>query len=796
MQYGHFDDRNKEYVIDRPDTPKSWSNYLGTTEYGAIITNNAGGYSFYKSSAQGRYTRTRTNAIPLDQPGRYFYIRDNESKDYWSTSWQPVGKPLNKYKTICRHGTAYTVIESEYSEIKTEATYFVPLESNFEVWMLKITNNSSAPRKLSVFSYLEFASEWNLFQDLINLQFTQYTIKMDYVDGIIRYAMLDNVPEDPQNFQNRDQCRNAFFAVTGAEVKDYETDRDTFIGGYRTYANPVAVENNKCTNSLAHGDNGCAGMRFEIDLAPGESREMAVLVGIGKAEREGKEILKKFGDIAVLKKELQKVKDHWHSLLGVLTVQTPDKEFNSMINVWNAYNSLITFAWSRAASLVYSGERDGLGYRDTVQDMLGALSMIPEEAGKRLELMITGQVSTGGAMSVVKQFAHNPGHEPTPEPNHYRSDDCLWLFNTIPAYVKETGDMSFYMKILPYADKGNDTVLGHLRRAIEFNLERSGAHGLPCGLEADWNDCLKLGYRGESIFVTFQLRYALKIYIDICSRLKLKKEIEWAEKKIVELDKNIQKHCWDGEWFIRAFREDGSIIGTKNDPEGSIFLNAQSWAVISGAATTDQAETAMQSVKDRLATEYGIMLCAPPFRKTDYHVVRALVLNEGHKENAGIFSHTQGWAVMAETLLGHPERAYEYYRNYMPAAYNTKAEIRQIEPYVHCQSTHSKYSRRFGASRLPWLSGTASWSYFSATQYILGIQPDYNGLKIDPCLPSAWKEIKVSRKFRGKDFNITIRNGKKGKGVKSIKLNGKKLDSNLIPQELFKSKNEVVVELK
>ncbi|HCE45826.1 MAG TPA: N,N'-diacetylchitobiose phosphorylase [Lentisphaeria bacterium] len=793
MQYGHFDDRNKEYVIDRPDTPKSWSNYLGTTEYGAIITNNAGGYSFYKSSAQGRYTRTRTNAIPLDQPGRYFYIRDNESKDYWSTSWQPVGKPLNKYKTICRHGTAYTVIESEYSEIKTEATYFVPLESNFEVWMLKITNNSSAPRKLSVFSYLEFASEWNLFQDLINLQFTQYTIKMDYVDGIIRYAMLDNVPEDPQNFQNRDQCRNAFFAVTGAEVKDYETDRDTFIGGYRTYANPVAVENNKCTNSLAHGDNGCAGMRFEIDLAPGESREMAVLVGIGKAEREGKEILKKFGDIAVLKKELQKVKDHWHSLLGVLTVQTPDKEFNSMINVWNAYNSLITFAWSRAASLVYSGERDGLGYRDTVQDMLGALSMIPADAGKRLELMITGQVSTGGAMSVVKQFAHNPGHEQTPEPHHYRSDDCLWLFNTIPAYVKETGDMTFYTKILPYADKGKDTVLGHLRRAIEFNLERSGAHGLPCGLEADWNDCLKLGYRGESIFVTFQLRYGLKIYIDICTRLKFHKEIEWAEKKLAELDVNIQKHCWDGEWFIRAFREDGSIIGTKNDPEGSIFLNAQSWAVLSGAATVEQAETAMQSVKDRLSTEYGIMLCAPPFRKTDYHVVRAVVLNEGHKENGGIFSHTQGWAVMAETLLGHGDRAYEYYRNYMPAAYNTKAEIRQIEPYVHCQSTHSKYSRRFGASRLPWLSGTASWSYFSATQNILGIQPDYDGLKIDPCLPSDWKEIKVSRKFRGKDFNITIRNGKKGKGVKSLNLNGETMAGNLIPQEMFKANNDVVV---
>jgi N,N'-diacetylchitobiose phosphorylase len=372
----------------------------------------------------------------------------------------------------------------------------------------------------------------------------------------------------------------------------------------------------------------------------------------------------------------------------------------------------------------------------------------------------------------------------------------LWLFNTIPAYVKETGDIAFFEKVLPYADEGEATVLGHIKRAIEFNLERSGAHGLPCGLYADWNDCLELGHHGETVFVAFQLRYALKTYIEICELLNKSDEKRWAQKHLEILDKNLQKHAWDGEWFIRAYRYDGMKFGSEENEEGSLWLNPQSWSVLSGHASPEQAKMVMKAVRERLATEYGIIIVDPPYEKTDHRVVKAPLFNKGMKENASIFSHTQGWAIIAETMLGNGDQAFNYYRAFMPAAYNTKAEIRQIEPYVNCQFTHSKHSPRFGASRLPWLTGAAAWSYYAAIQYILGIQPDYHGLRIDPCIPSSWKKFSVTRKFREKIFNIKVEN-KRGvpKGIKKMVVNGEEIADNLIPLEKMKDNNEIQVEM-
>jgi len=492
--------------------------------------------------------------------------------------------------------------------------------------------------------------------------------------------------------------------------------------------------------------------------------------------------------------EFAQLKEYWHSRLRGMRVNTPDPEFNSMTNVWNPFNCLMTYAWSRAASLVYSGARDGLGYRDTVQDLLGVLHTITEEAGKRLELMITGQVSTGGAMPVVKPFAHNPGQETPPEEEEYRSDDCLWLFNTIPAYVKESGDLGFYDKVLPYADRGEATVLGHLKQALEFTLKRSGVHGLPCGLSADWNDCLELGQEGETVFVGFQLRYALKIYGEICELLGKKEELKWSQSHLRNLDKNLQKHAWDGDRFLRAYGYDGMKFGSRENEEGSLWLNPQTWSVISGHATPEQSQKVMKVVKERLATEFGIIIVDPPYEKTDYRVVKAPLFNKGMKENASIFSHTQGWAIMAETLLGNGNQAYDYYRSFLPAAYNTKAEVRQIEPYVNCQFTHSKYSPRFGASRLPWLTGAASWSYYTATQYILGIQPDYAGLRIDPCIPSHWKEFSVTRIFRKKTIDILVKNDKGvQKGVTKLIVNDKKYEDNFLQFDTLKDHNKVVV---
>ena len=518
-------------------------------------------------------------------------------------------------------------------------------------------------------------------------------------------------------------------------------------------------------------------------------------MGIGEAKIAGKQVVKDFGNIDRLETELDKLKQYWHNRINALAVETPDAEFNSMLNMWSPYNCQMTYAWSRAASLVYTAsERDGLGYRDSVQDLLGVLPNIPEEACQRLELMITGQVSTGGAMPVVNSITHKPGVEKTPEENQYRSDDSLWLFNTIPAYVKETGDFSFYNKVLPYADKGKDTVLSHMKRAIQFSLDRSGQHGFPCGLLADWNDCLKFGHDGETIFVAMQLRFAFKVYIEVCELLKKHEEIDWAKPLLTKLDENLQKHAWDGEWYMRGYRGDGFKFGSKESNEGKIYLNPQSWSIISGAASEKQAELLMQKVNKYLATDYGLALCDPPYTDTDYHIVRAALFNKSMKENGAIFTHTQGWAVMAETMLGHGNQAYQYWRAYMPAAYNTRAEIRQIEPYVYNQSTHGKHSPHFGASRLPWLSGSATWSFFAATQYILGIRPEYNGLFIDPCIPSDWKGFKVSRRFRNKLFNISV-NNKEGveKGVIQLILNGKELNGNFISIEDMSDHNEVEV---
>jgi N,N'-diacetylchitobiose phosphorylase len=796
VRFGHFDDTNREYVIERPDTPRSWANYLGSTEYGAMITNNAGGYSFFLSAAQGRFTRLRFDDVPLDQPGRYIYLRDRRSGDYWSNAWQPVGKPLGQYQTNCRHGTAYTVITSQYSRIETETTYFVPLGRRFECWLLKVTNRDTIRRSLSLFTFVEYPSTWSCFNDFLNLQYSHGIVKMDVVDGIIDHGHSVGALPIPGSLLNSDQGRHTFLAFVGGDIAGFDTDRDVFVSPYRGYANPAVVERGRCTGSLAFGDDGCGSIQIDLDLAPGASRELVVLMGVGKAAVEGKRIVRRFGKVDRVKAEFQTVRRYWHRRLQGLAVHTPDPQFNSMLNMWSPYNCLITFSWSRMASLIYSGERDGLGYRDTVQDFMGVMHLIPREARERLELMITGQCSSGGALPIVMAFAHKPGHQKPPREDEYRSDDCLWLFNAVTAYVKETGHVDFYRKVLPYADQGKATVLGHLRRAIEFNLERTGRHGLPSGLFADWNDCLRLGMRGSSVFVALQVRYALRTYIEICELSALAGETRWARKQIARLDRTIDRFGWDGQWYLRAYKGNGEKIGSRENKQGAIYLNPQSWSVLSGHATRERAELVMNEVHRRLATDYGLMLCAPPYENIRCAEIRAIVFNTGVKENAGVFNHTQGWAVMAETLLGHGDRAYQYFRNGMPAAMNDRAEIRGVEPYVYSQYTHGVYSGRCGASRVPWLTGAASWAYYAATQFILGVQPEYRGLRMDPCVPSAWREFTVTRRFRNRTLRIRVTNPNGvQKGVKRVTLNGRPVDGNLIPVSKMKTQNEVLVEM-
>ena len=781
MQFGYFDDEAKEYVITRPDTPQSWSNYLGSTEYGALITNNAGGYGFYQSGARGRFMRLRFNSVPMDQPGRYFYLRDRESGEYWSASWQPVGKPLDQFQSTCRHGTAYTMILSRYEEIVTETTYFVPLGQNFEYWRMRVTNESERPRELSLFSFCEFTNQWDTHQDRVNLQYSLFIVRGELDEGLLRIAIQDNLTSDDEGVLIDDIARHTWMGLVGSAVDGYDTSREAFLGPYRSYHNPLVVEQGQCTNSEAYGDNACGTFQSNLTLQPGESRELLVMLGIGDARTVGKRTMDEFGSLERAEVELQRLKEFWHARLGSLVVDTPDEDLNHTINVWGLYNSLITFAWSRAASLVYNGERDGLGFRDSVQDILGVAAAIPQEAQARLELMLTGQVSNGGAIPVIKPFEHRPGHEPMPEPEEYRSDDCLWFFNAVPALVGETGDLDFYNKVLPYADEGQDTVFGHLRRALEFNLQRTGEHNMPCGLSADWNDCLRLGYNGESLFVTFQLRLGLTVYAEISEQLDKPDEAAWALKQRENVDAHIQAYGWDGEWFIWAIAEDGTVYGTRDYDEGQVYLNTQIWSVISGAATPEQAERCLRTVNERLATPHGLMLAAPPFVKAPIEVMRAVVFNPGIKENAGIFNHTQGWGVMAECIVGNGDRAYEYYRAAMPASYNERAEIRQSEPYVQGQTTYSTFSPRAGNTRVSWLTGAAAWSYYSATQYILGLRPELEGLRIDPCIPSTWPGFTARRRFRGVMIHVEVKNPDGVcRGVRSLILNGQSLNGNLI----------------
>lgn len=794
MQYGYFDDERKEYVITRPDTPRPWSNYLGSLEYGAIITNNAGGYSFYKSALSSRFLRFRSNSVPMDQPGRYLYLRDAADGDYWSTSWQPVGKSLDAYRSECRHGTSYTVITSAYRDIRSVSTYFVPLGQAFEYWMLDVTNEGSSPRELDAFTYCEFASPWHMPNDLTNLQYSQFVSKADVIDDMLAVAVHPYDAYDPLELAG---CHRLWMCLNGTALTGYETVRERFFGTvYNTYANPSAVASGSCSNFLAEGENAVGVLQGKIKLAPGETKTLVVQLGLGTPESHGFASRAEFGTVQRCRAELDKLRAFWHARLVPVSAKTPVPAFDSMVNAWGAYNSLITYSWSRHASLVYNGERDGLGYRDTVQDFLGVLPHLGAEIRPRLELMLTGQMSTGGAMPVVKSFGHRPGFETGPSADEYRSDDCLWLFNAVPAYVAETGDESLYGAVLPYADRGEGTVLDHLKRALLFNLERSGANGLPCGLAADWNDCVKMGYRGESVMVAFQLRLALGVYADVATRLGFAAEAKWALSERDRLDADIRAVAWDGDWFLWAIGEDGHRYGSSAEEEGKIYINTQVWAIISGAASAEQGRRAMDELNARCATPYGIALSDPPFTRTPKTVMGGVIYNHGIKENAGIFCHTQSWAVMAEAMLGNGDRAWEYYEAFMPSAYNDRAELREIEPYAHCQTTYSTTNRNAGKSRVPWLSGTASWAHYSALQWILGVRPELDALVIDPCIPRAWPRFHIARRFRGMNIDITVENPRHVcRGVRSLIVDGKSVDGNRVPLSLLRDGAVVRAEL-
>ncbi|MDF2905568.1 MAG: hypothetical protein K0R34_889 [Herbinix sp.] len=795
MNYGYFDEKNKEYVITRPDTPAPWANYLGSPEYGAIISGNAGGYSFVKSGANGRISRYIFNQE--DKPGRYVYLRDDDANDYWSASWQPVGKPLTEYSSQCHHGTAYTTIKAQYKGIESEVLYYVPLNKTHEVWKVTLKNSGDKPRNISAFGFVEFTNESNYENDQVNLQYTLFITKTYFKGNKILQTINENENKnaDGTNFKER------FFGIAGAEVASYNGDKSHFIGSYRSFHNPIAVEKGMCDNVLNYNSNACGALHTKMTLQPGESKEFVFLLG-QKNDVASKAILDTYADLKVVTTEMNELINYWHGKLSNFQVKTPDENFNAMLNTWNAYQCFITFIWSRAASFMYAGLRNGYGYRDTVQDIQGIIHLDPAMAKEKIRFMLSAQVDNGGGLPLVK-FEHNAGHEDTPDDASYvqatghpayRADDALWLFPTVYKYMAETGDKKFLDEVIPYANKEEGDVYDHLKRAINFSMERLSVHNMPAGLHADWNDCLRLGKKGESTFVAFQLYYAMNVIRNIALDRNDQEYIAYLDKVQKDLGETLNINCWEGDRFIRGFKEDGQVIGSKKDPEASMWVNPQSWSVISGHASKEQAELALESVHRELNTKYGVRTMAPSYVDHAFDGALAILFNPSTKENGGIFSQPQGWIILAEALMGHGNRAYEYFTESCPATQNDNAEIRVIEPYAHGQFTEATDSPFFGRSHTHWLTGTASTVMVGSVEGILGMRPDLNGLLIAPSIPSDWKGFSVEKSFRGKKLNIKVQNPNGAEcGFTEFYVNGVKLEKNYLPESMMKETNDILL---
>ena len=793
MQYGYFDEKAREYVITNPNTPAPWANYLGSPDYGAIITQNAGGYSFVKSGAAGRILRYTFNQF--DEPGRYIYLRDEETGDFWSASWKPVGKSLEEYKTACHHGTSYTEFVSEYKGIRSRALYYVPMGATHEVWAITVENLGDKPRKIGVFGYCEFTTESFYTQDLVNMQYTQFITKTEFHDTFL----LEQINEF--NYPNPDGTtgRERFFGLAGAKIASYTGRREQFLGRNR-FDRPQAVLNGKCDNTLNYNANPCGALQFSIELGAGEKKTAAFLLG-QKTVFEAKKIVNRYADVEkTVAAERDELIRYWHGELANLKINTPDNNFDAMINTWNAFQCFTTFVWSRAASLIYCGERNGYGYRDTVQDIQGIIHLDPELARKQLTFMLSAQVHHGAGLPLVK-YTHNAGHEDTPDDDSYvketghpsyRADDALWLFPTVYKYIAETGNVAYLDEEIPFADKDVGTVREHLKRAINFSMTHLGPHGMPAGLHADWNDCLVLGSQGESTFVAFQLYYALNIMKEFCEDEP--EYVQYLDEQAAKLLKILNDKCFEGDRFVRGYRDNGDVIGSKKHNEANMWLNPQSWAVISRGATAEQAEAIMQTAYDKLNTPYGLEVMQPSYRHEYFEGARMRLFNPGTKENGGIFCQIQGWAILAEALIGHGDRAFLYFKESSPSTFNDNADLRVIEPYVHGQFIEGHESPFAGRAHVHWLTGTASTVMVGCVEGILGLRPTPKGIVISPAIPSEWDGFTMEKVFRGKKLHITVNNlaHKEGNPTKYI-LNGVEHDAGLILENELQEENYITV---
>ena len=776
MKYGYFDDLNKEYVIETPRTPLPWINYLGTNGFFSLISNTSGGYCFYKDAKHRRILRYRYNNIPADNGGRYFYINDNG--DCWTPSYMPMKKELDFYE--CRHGMGYTKITGERNGVRVEQTAFVPVDDNCEIHRIKVTNTSGEAKNINLFSFVEFCL-WNAQDDMLNYQRNLNTGEVE-IDGSAIYHKTE--------YRER-RNHYAFYSVN-TEISGFDTDRDTFLGAFNGLDTPDKVINGKSGNSVASGWYPIASHQIDVSLDAGESREYIFVLGYIENEKDekfeslnvinktkAKEMIARYESSAQCDAELDKLKLYWDNLLSVFTLESNDEKLNRMVNIWNPYQCMVTFNMSRSASYYESGIGRGMGFRDSNQDLLGFVHQIPERARERIIDVASTQFEDGSAYHQYQPLTKQGNNEIGGGFN----DDPLWLILGTVAYIKETGDYGILDEQVPFdCDKNNTaTLLEHLNRSFGHVTNNLGPHGLPLIGRADWNDCLNLncfseipdesfqttgdddGRVAESVLIAGMFVYIGREFARLYKTLNNDEMYKYISDEVEKMTEAVLEYGYDGEWFIRAYDANGNKVGSDECDEGKIFIESNGFCVMAGIGKEDgRAQKALDSVKKYLECEYGIVLNYPPYSGYRLELGEISSYPPGYKENAGVFCHNNPWVIIGETVMGNGERAFELYKKIAPAYLEEISEIHKTEPYVYSQMIAGRDAVRAGEAKNSWLTGTAAWNYYTVSQYLLGIRPDFDGLVIETCISKDISEFKVTRKFRGKTYNILVKNTGEG----------------------------------
>lgn len=809
-RYGHFDDEHREYVITDPKTPWPWINYLGNEDFFSLISNTAGGYSFYKDAKFRRLTRYRYNSVPMDNGGRYFYLKDGDT--IWNPGWKPCKTPLDFYE--CRHGMNYTRITGRKNAVEASVLFFVPLHTWGEVQKLTLQNLGTETKTLKLFSFQEWCL-WNAATDMENFQRNFSTGEVE-VEGSVIYHKTE--------YRER-RNHYAFYSVN-ASIDGYDTDRETFVGLYNEFAKPEAVVEGRARNSFAHGWSPIASHYIEVTLAPGESRDFVFLLGyVENAPEEkfaGKQTINKekalrmiadFDTTAKVDRAFDELKAYWDSLLSVFTLKSGNAKLDRMVNIWNQYQCMITFCMSRSASFFESGIGRGMGFRDSNQDLVGFVHQIPERARARIIDIASTQFPDGGCYHQYQPLSKRGNNDIG---GGFNDDPCWLIFGTV-AYIKETGDFSILDEMIPFDNQpGSEvTLFEHLKVSMNHVLNNLGPHGLPLIGRADWNDCLNLncfswdpnesfqttenkseGSKAESLMIAGLFVVTGKDYVELCRHLGKHEEAERMAQAVSDMEEAVKKHGWDGNWFLRAYDFFGNKIGSHENEEGKIFIESQGWCTMAGIGLEDGlVDKALDSVKERMECEHGIVLNNPAY--TTYHVEMGELSSypEGYKENAGIFCHNNPWVIIGETVAGRGDDAWSHYTKILPSCVEEKHQtLHKVEPYVNCQMVAGKDAARPGEGKNSWLTGTAAWMWYTVSEFILGIKPSYDGLTIDPCLPTSAKEYEVCRKFRGAEYIIKVKNPKGvNKGVRSLLLDGQRMEGNTVPFSEGRHTVEVVM---